>query len=536
MATALDARTRETHRLVGGAVALVIGLSLVGIWTNVLGYSTALFGRGTGAYPSSGAFMAGRLIVAVALIALARQVQSHRVQVTVAAALVMAAATCVAMLAPEQTLFDADTLSRTSVIVASMGYTLVTTPFYILLARTVPNRLSALLIALSLVFETVPSVALSAGASPSQQATVLVLAPAATGAAYLASSHLLERPLGNPLGNPLGSQPDGPLGGTTERPKTYTRRERAYLLTRLFVFTVALVCIRALSDVGIWGRTRENYIGMSELSAVELAFIAGFTLLVSVAIFVVPRRPTNLTRSIVGFIVVIAGLQLLAMGDEPLFGTVFDWATESCEIFSHLLMWMTYIECVQETDIPAYRVTGYRSVVYVAATAFFDGYLDTPGAATSSLVIVIVYILFIVVLVPLVTSLIPRHDAHSPAGGGSGGRDAGGLGSEGDASGLNGEGRNPGADLADREGGAPNRAALASFETAYKLSPRESEVFELLLSGATYASVTQATKMSEGTVRTHVSAIYRKLDVHSRQEMADLFEEHQRAAGDSLLV
>ena len=325
------------------------------------------------------------------------------------------------------------------------------------------------------MFETVLSVALSAGASPTQQATVLVLAPAVTGAAYLASSRLLERPLGDPLGNPLGS-PTSLLDGVTERPKTYTRRERAYLLTRLFVFTVALVCIRALSDVGIWGRTRENYIGMSELSAVELAFIAGFTLLVSVAIFVVPRRPTNLTRSIVGFIVVIAGLQLLAMGDEPLFGTVFDWATESCEIFSHLLMWMTYIECVQETDIPAYRVTGYRSVVYVAATTFFDGYLDTPGAATSSLVIVIVYILFIVVLVP-----------------------------------------------------------LTSFEAAYKLSPRESEVFELLLSGATYASITQATKMSEGTVRTHVSAIYRKLDVHSRQEMAELFEGHQRVAEDSPL-
>ena len=387
------------------------------------------------------------------------------------------------------------------------------------------------------MFETVLSVALSAGASPTQQATVLVLAPAVTGAAYLASSRLLERPLGDPLGNPLGS-PTSLLDGVTERPKTYTRRERAYLLTRLFVFTVALVCIRALSDVGIWGRTRENYIGMSELSAVELVFIAGFTLLVSVAIFVVPRRPTNLTRSIVGFIVVIAGLQLLAMGDEPLFGTVFNWATESCEIFSHLLMWMTYIECVQETDIPAYRVTGYRSVVYVAATTFFDGYLDTPGAATSSLVIVIVYILFIVVLVPLVTSLIPRHDAHRPAGDGSGDRGADSLESMGitsGAGGLTGEDGNPDASRAGREGGVSNRAALTSFEAAYKLSPRESEVFELLLSGATYASITQATKMSEGTVRTHVSAIYRKLDVHSRQEMAELFEGHQRVAEDSPL-
>ncbi len=41
--------------------------------------------------------------------------------------------------------------------------------------------------------------------------------------------------------------------------------------------------------------------------------------------------------------------------------------------------------------------------------------------------------------------------------------------------------------------------------------------------------------MSEGTVRTHVSAIYRKLDVHSRQEMAELFEGHQRVAEDSPL-
>ena len=161
------------------------------------------------------------------------------------------------------------------------------------------------------------------------------------------------------------------------------------------------------------GRERENFIGMSELSGTELVLVTSFVLAASVAAFILPRRLSNVARSIIGFVIVLVGLQLLALSDDPLFGSSFDWIIESCELFSHLLMWMTFIECVRETDMPAFRISGLRSLAYVGTTMLFDRYLDDPTIATSTVIIVVVYVLFVIVLVPLAIWLRPWQSGRS---------------------------------------------------------------------------------------------------------------------------
>jgi DNA-binding CsgD family transcriptional regulator len=54
------------------------------------------------------------------------------------------------------------------------------------------------------------------------------------------------------------------------------------------------------------------------------------------------------------------------------------------------------------------------------------------------------------------------------------------------------------------------------------LSPRESEIFELIARGRNVPTISKALSISENTVRTHTKSIYRALEVSSRQELIDL--------------
>lgn len=58
----------------------------------------------------------------------------------------------------------------------------------------------------------------------------------------------------------------------------------------------------------------------------------------------------------------------------------------------------------------------------------------------------------------------------------------------------------------------------------YKLSDREAEVMELIARGTTVARIAEILTVSENTVRTHSKRIYTKLDIHRKQELADLVD------------
>lgn len=54
------------------------------------------------------------------------------------------------------------------------------------------------------------------------------------------------------------------------------------------------------------------------------------------------------------------------------------------------------------------------------------------------------------------------------------------------------------------------------------------QIFELLLEGKKRSEIEEECSLSEGTVKTHITNLYRKLEVHSKKEMADLFEKESR--------
>lgn len=64
----------------------------------------------------------------------------------------------------------------------------------------------------------------------------------------------------------------------------------------------------------------------------------------------------------------------------------------------------------------------------------------------------------------------------------------------------------------------------AEVARAYRLTPRETEIMELLAHGRNGPFIQEKLVVSRNTVKTHVSNIYGKLGVHSQQELIDLVE------------
>ena len=65
---------------------------------------------------------------------------------------------------------------------------------------------------------------------------------------------------------------------------------------------------------------------------------------------------------------------------------------------------------------------------------------------------------------------------------------------------------------------------VALVAERFGLSPREQEVFALLVNGRDSVFIRNQLYISKNTVGTHIKSIYRKLGVHSRQELIDVFE------------
>ena len=67
-------------------------------------------------------------------------------------------------------------------------------------------------------------------------------------------------------------------------------------------------------------------------------------------------------------------------------------------------------------------------------------------------------------------------------------------------------------------------AAVEAIAADVGLSPRETEVAGLLAKGRSLPFVQSELYISAGTAQTHARHIYRKMNVHSRQEFLDVVE------------
>ena len=67
-----------------------------------------------------------------------------------------------------------------------------------------------------------------------------------------------------------------------------------------------------------------------------------------------------------------------------------------------------------------------------------------------------------------------------------------------------------------------------------ELTPRESEILELMAAGQGNKVIARNLGISDGTVKLHVKAVLRKLDVHSRVEAAVMYIEYSHQSNDQI--
>ncbi|MGV8084173.1 MAG: LuxR C-terminal-related transcriptional regulator [Coriobacteriia bacterium] len=77
-----------------------------------------------------------------------------------------------------------------------------------------------------------------------------------------------------------------------------------------------------------------------------------------------------------------------------------------------------------------------------------------------------------------------------------------------------------------------SQRALELVQSRYELSPRQREVFSLIAKGCTRREISDQLYLSEETVKVHVHNIYKKTDVHSRQELLGLIEAEESLLED----
>ncbi|MEC4273726.1 helix-turn-helix transcriptional regulator [Adlercreutzia sp. R25] len=73
----------------------------------------------------------------------------------------------------------------------------------------------------------------------------------------------------------------------------------------------------------------------------------------------------------------------------------------------------------------------------------------------------------------------------------------------------------------------PYRMRCDAVAERYELSPREREVFDLLVRGRSIDYIAQSLTISFNTAKSHIRHIYVKTDVHSRQELLDLIDRER---------
>jgi DNA-binding CsgD family transcriptional regulator len=261
------------------------------------------------------------------------------------------------------------------------------------------------------------------------------------------------------------------------------------LLIQVIVFTTTLIFVRALSNIGIWGETRTNFTGMMELSVGELAIISLTILLLTYLVFDLPSKRFSLSlRCIIGFVAILGSLQILALSGELQFGSGFDAITTAAELFSHLVRWMIIIECVRSIDMPPYRIAGISNPIYAILSIIWIHMLAPLSFTTSAFVMMIIYVLFLIIIVLFVRESFSRDTSLW------------------------------------KPQTTDKRDDFADFARRSNLSARETEIFCLLMLGRKRAEIEAECDLSEGTVKTHISNIYRKLDVHSKREMRQYYE------------
>lgn len=282
-------------------------------------------------------------------------------------------------------------------------------------------------------------------------------------------------------------------------------------LLLLVLSAFLLATVRRLSFWGTWGEA-------STFSAAPIAGVVELIVMgVCLAIFVYVAfvRAENLPvvfRFQPALVIVLTGLFIASFvntdrlsASTNIIATVI-YIDEAC---AYLLFWSLITQSLDSLDLPPFRIIGIGGGVYALSSFIWVAAAQNVADIGGAILTLVAYGGAIALM--LYTYRESRLDNCEPKMTPSGLESIESLNSCVD---------NDGESAVKITDSITERCDVLAAQ--YHLTPRETEVFKLLAQGRTRVYIQEELVLSVSTVKTHVSHIYAKLNVHDRQGMMDL--------------
>lgn len=453
------------------ACCIAVGWGLLAAWADLFGHSAG-FAQSYSGLAGLGNmrvyWLLGLFVLAAAMAALPRTFDRAKRILFFCMPLAASFGTMAFAVAPQQTFFGPEVMALLGIVVAGAGYTWFTCLFCGILAETQSMSCAVGGIVASLVLKTVLVQLFTGALSEAAQVGLAIALPFAIAA--LASA--------------------GERGPRTRvehdewKPSPDASASYRYVVPQIVVAVLAVATTRVLTPLGFFGDPLNQFAGVMPAAigtvwvAVVLVFLAYFTL--------IKRVGTHLNRRFMpAFLVVVLAffVSVLAPTTQGIMAAASEVFITSVEALAHALFWTLAVTTIRLKGASQFRVVGLSTGFYDAVSIIWVAWFFSLGVVSNAIVLLVA-----LVLVMLVIWLIDH-----------------GGGEERPAT--------PPELVVDRRSEIAERAGL---------SPRETEVFMMLAQGRSRAYISEELVLSEGTVKTHISHIYTKLNVHGRQEMFDL--------------
>lgn len=286
------------------------------------------------------------------------------------------------------------------------------------------------------------------------------------------------------------------------------------LLVVLSAFLLATV--RRLSFWGLWGDTSEFPIAVIWALPEFLVVAFCLALYVYCAFMRTERLPVAL-RFQPAIIIVLTGLFIGSMSQStgsPAFEKVISIVIHVDEAYAYLLFWSVIALSMDALSISSSRVLGIGGVVYAGSSFIWVAAAQNIADVSGAVVTLAAYAGVVALMLYTYRNSKLANEEKVAAQ---------------QLSAAHADSADSSASLNDTLG---ERCSILAER--YHLTPRETEVFNLLAQGRTRAYIQEELVLSTSTVKTHVSHIYSKLGVHDRQGMMDLIlEDEPNASSES---
>ncbi|WP_139653516.1 response regulator transcription factor [Raoultibacter phocaeensis] len=511
----------------GVFAALGLGLNLV--WCTLMGHTMGFMSSATGIESWVNPrifFLLGIFALAVSYVIAPRKLKRSDRVLRYVLPLISAAGTACFGLSYHQTFFAPQVLAVGGLFVAGVGYFWLVARYNLMLARTQGYSCAVWSVAGGLIVKLPILFALSVLMGPEWQVVVAIALPVISALVFEVACSLArgasEGDDGGDFSASVRTVYGVPAKPKIAAPTSQTFRRNTFIMVA--VSAILLAVIRSVSYLGMWGNTNANisdsvpWLMGLVVPALSVAAFAYFALIRMSDFTLAIRFQPAMLLTLAGLFVVV----VQASSDSASMSLLID-VIQIDELFAHLLFWTVVITALDALDLPSYRVIGIAGAIYAGASIAWVLLLGESAVISNVFVLLATYVIVIVAMSATWFGGKRRTDEAIVQGRAA----SGGLRRAAEArTGNEADTWEAHAPRVDAKPSTPLTKSVhdtcLALAARYGLSPREAEVFVLLAQGRTRAFIQDELVLSNGTVKTHVSHIYAKMDVHDRQEMMDL--------------